>query len=288
MKNPINLLHLKYFCDAVTHNSISEAAKLNFVSQSAVSQAISKLEICLDVPLVIHTRQKFQIAEEGKIVFEQARHIFKAVENIQECINQDKETITGSVKFASTNSLGMSFIAPSYKKMQMNFPQVDVNFKLGNLGFIRNALRQGDVEFGIVVYDQDFSQFNKRLLKKGKFNLYHNIKSPLSLIEKGILVDNFTGMHVDNLREHFLQTKRSQLQISTELAGWEVVARFTELGIGIGLFPDYITDNNRYPLLKIYPLDIPAFEYEICAIYNKDTMLSRAALSFIDQFSLGE
>jgi LysR family transcriptional regulator, carnitine catabolism transcriptional activator len=43
--NPlINLMHLKFFCDAVTFSSISEAAKRNYVTQSAVSQAIAKLE----------------------------------------------------------------------------------------------------------------------------------------------------------------------------------------------------------------------------------------------------
>ena len=45
LMNPaINLIHLKFFCDAVVYESITEAAKMNYISQSAVSQAITKLE----------------------------------------------------------------------------------------------------------------------------------------------------------------------------------------------------------------------------------------------------
>lgn len=286
MNPQINLLHLKYFCDAVIYASISEAAKMNYVTQSAVSQAIAKLEICLGVPILVHTRQKFQVTDEGQIVFEQARHIFKAVQNIYDRINQNREVVTGSLKFVSTNSLGMSFIAHLYKEMQVNYPSIQMSYRLGGLNFIRNALRQGDAEFAIVVYDQNFAQFNKHLLKKGRFHLYHHIEAPHHLIENGILVDDFKGMFVEDLCTSFAQSHDFPLKIQVELAGWEIVARFTEMNIGIGFFPDYIMNNNRYSILKIYPMSIPFFEYEICAIYNKGEKLSRAACTFLDQFLL--
>lgn len=284
MNSQINLLHLKYFCDAMIYQSISEAAKANYVTQSAISQAIMKLEMSLGMQVIVHTRQKLQITEEGKVVLEQARHIFKAVQDFHDKINQSKETISGTLKFVSTHSLGMSFIASSYKRMQTHFPQVKMCYRLGNLNFIRNALRQGDAQFAIVVYDQGFSQFSKQLLKRGSFYLYQSIEAPHHQIENGILVDDFNGMWIEQLLEHFNQSD-SPLKIQTELAGWEVVARFTEMNMGIGFFPDYIMANNRYPTIKIYPMHLPHFEYEICAIYNKNEKLSRATSAFLDQFA---
>lgn len=285
MQPLINLSHLKFFCDAVIYNSISEAAKLNYVSQSAVSQGITKLERILGVQLIVHTRQKFQVTEEGKVVFEQARNIFKTVEETYIKLNQNKESVEGPVKVASSKSLGMAFASHMYKKMKQNFPQVDVNFKLGGLNFIRNSLRQKEAEFAIVVHDQDFVQFNKHPLRKGRFNLYHNITAGRYLKENGVLVDFLEGTHVRPLREYFSEVK-SQLKIQMELSGWSMVAHFTDMGLGIGFIPDYITSNERYPNLKIFPSEIPHFEYEICAIYNRGEKLSRAACAFIDQFSL--
>ncbi len=285
--NPlINLVHLNFFCDSVACNSITEAAKNNCVTQSTVSQAIAKLEKVLGADLISHTRQKFQVTSEGRILFEQARHIFKTVHDIQEKIKFNKDNIGGKLKFACTNSLGMSFIAPSYKRMRERMPQVEMNIKLGNLSYIKNAIKENEVEFGIVVIDQTFIDFNKHKLQNGMFRLYQSIDTLHHLIENGILVDDKNGMYVKALQEYFLCSMNSPLKIQAELAGWEVVARFTEQNIGLGFFPDYLIANGRYPTLRENPLRIPSFEYEIALVYNKATQLSQAANAFIDQFTL--
>lgn len=284
--NPlINLFHLKLFCDSVLYNSVSESAKINFVTQSAVSQAITKLERILGADLTSHAKQKFQITEDGKILFDQARHIFKALQNAQDKINQNKQIITGTIKFVSINSLGMSFLPPSFQRMQTEFPHLPLSFRFGGPNFIRNALRQEEAEFAIVVYNREYESYNKHALKRGYFNLYHKPNSPNALMGKGIMVDHLDGLFVQDLCDHLSNANDSFIP-PTEVAAWEVIARFTDMGLGIGFFPDYIMDDNRYPLLKKYPLDIPLFEYEIAAIYNKGTKLSRASQLFIDQFSL--
>lgn len=285
MNHLLNIQHLKFFRDAVLYNSISEAAKANFVTQSTVSQGISNLEKSLNIELLVHTRQKFQVTDEGKVVFEQIQHVFKSIHNIYEAISSFKDAITGNLKFVMTTSLGMSFIAPFYKKLQAHLPQVEMKVSLGGLNFIRNSIKQGDVEFGIVVYDDDFSHFSRHLLKKGQFNLYQSISNENGEIEDGVLVDFYEGTYVSELRKHL--SRKASIGIKTELSSWEVVARFTELGLGVGFLPDYIMLNNRYPNVRVYPIKIPSFEYEICAIYNRGEKLSRAASAFIELFASG-
>jgi DNA-binding transcriptional LysR family regulator len=282
----INLLHLKFFCDAVTYNSITEAAKRNFVTQPTISQAIAKLERVLGADLIACRKQKFQVTLEGKILFEQARHVFKTVHDIHEKIKVSRESIGGKIKFACTNSLAMSFIAPSYKRMQENMPGVEMNIQLGNLQYIKNALVEESVEFAIVVLDHSFIDFNKYTLQRGLFNLYQTIDTPHYLIETGLLVDDKKGMHVSSLQKYFVCSLNSPLKIQAELAGWEVVARFAEQDIGVGFFPDYLVANGRYPTLRENPMSIPSFEYEIAVVYKKKKQLSKAALAFIDQFTL--
>lgn len=285
MNNMINLSHLKFFCDAVALKSVSESAKKNFVTQSTISQGIAKLEIVLGVQLVTHSRKNFQVTEEGRIVYEQASYIFKAVRDLNNKISEGRQLVAGTIDFVCTNSLGMSFIAPAFKKMQMDFPQVNMRFKLGSLHFIRNSLHENRAEFAIVVYDKDFSQFNKHPLYKGHIHLYQSHESSSDHIEEGILIDDVEGMHVTNLRDHFKGRYGRELKIKAELNSWEVVARFTERNIGVGFFPDYITSGKRLPSIEIHPLDFPHFDYQICAIYNKGEKLSRASSAFIDQFS---
>lgn len=283
MTPTINLMHLKFFYDAATLQSVSEAAKKNFVTQSAISQGITKLEKILGVEIATHARQGFSLTAEGRVVFEQARHIFKAVRDMQDKVNECQGQVAGVLNFICTNSLGMSFFADAFKNMKNTYPQVSMKFKLGGLHYIRTWLQQGIAEFAIVVYSKAFDQFQKRTLKKGQFHLYQSAKASPSDIENGIFVDDEEGLFVNHLQKLYKKRYRKELKIQAELAGWEVIARFTEKKIGLGFFPDYIVEGNRYPSIKPYPLDIPPIDYEICLVYPKGEKLSHAAEAFIDQ-----
>ncbi len=284
MNKFVNLAHLKFFCDAVIYKNISEAAKMNFISQAAISQAIAKLENVYGVPLLAHNKQTLTLTEFGKIVFDSATEIFKAVKIPFDKINEAKDEISGLLKFVTTKSLGMSFIAPTYKKIKTNLPRVDLKIDMGGKSYIRTALKYENVELAIVVYDHNFSQFAKHPIKKGYLNLYHSMNAPENLIDQGIFIDEDKGMYIEQLKDFFsINNHTFNLEA---IAGWELVAHFTHLGIGVGFFPDYIASEVRFPNIRPHPLKLPPMKYEIAAIYNKSTPLSRLAQAFLEQFTL--
>lgn len=276
MHSMLNLQHLKFFYDTVILKSVSEAANKNFVTQSTISQGIAKLEKTLGIHLVSHSRSRFEITAEGMIVFEHAKHIFKSLHDIHEEINRCKGHVGGNLPFVCTNSLGMSFIDHAFKKMQDHYPNVNLQIHLGGLHHIRTHLMQGLAEIGIVLYDHSFVNFNQVSLLKGKFQLYKHIKLTEKTIQKGILVDHHEGTFVDRLLG-------MGMNIHAALGGWEIVARFIDQKIGVGFLPDYILRSNRYPNLAPLSIDMPAMEYDICAIYPKGHKLSSAANAFIEQ-----
>lgn len=284
MNNTLNLSHLKFFCDTVIYQSISEAAKMNFITQSAVSQAISKLESIFGVTLIIFTKQQLTLTKHGQIVFDQATDIFKAVKKTFDKVNQAKEVYTDVLKFVTTKSLGMSFFAPTYSRIKKNLPHVDVRIDMGGKNYIRTMLKRDEVEFAIVVYDHNFSQFAKHPIKKGFFNLYQSKKAPQNIIQQDIFIDENEGMHIEHLKTFF--TENNYLFDLKAIAGWELVANFANLGVGVGFFPDYLVSEERFPNLKMHAMKLPTFEYEIAAIFNKSTPLSKSALAIIEQFTL--
>ncbi len=284
MNNFINLAHLKFFCDTIVFQSISEAAKNNFISQSAISQAITKLESLFGVPLLIRNTQSVTLTKQGRIVFDRAPEIFKKINETFVEVENTKDMISGTLKFMTTKSLGMSFYAPTYSKIKKNLPNLNVEIQMGGRTKIRTALRRGEIETAIVVYDHTFSEFEKYPIRKGYFNLYQSKNAPQDFINKGVFIDQNLGMHIENLKNFLLNNIHPLLALP--IAGWELVANFTNLGSGVGFFPDYIATEVRFPNIEIHPLKIPPFEYEIVAIYNKSTLLSKAAYSFIEQFTL--
>lgn len=280
--NPnINLAHLKFFCDTITYGSLSEAAKMNFISQSAISQAIAKLEVIFGTTLINATRQKITPTPEGEIVFENAKNIFKNVQGLFDSIQKTRGEVVGNVSFATTKSLAMSLVSVFYKKIKQAFPLLKFQFEPGEMNFIRRSLKQEEVDFAIVVDGDIFQGYEKYSLKKGNLNLYQVKGSSPDLIKQGILIDHDNGLYVPQILD-FLTKKKITPAVYDAIPSWDVLSYYTHLGYAVGFFPDYILLNNRFPNLEIHPLKTPPYEYEICAIYNKGTSLSKTAKTFLD------
>lgn len=274
----INLLHLKFFYDAVNLRSISQAAKINFVTQSAVSQGIIKLTKIIGSDLIYHNKQGLQLTSEGKVVFENTAYIFKAVQNTFDEVQKVRCEVKTQVKFVTTRCVGLSYIPTYYHRTIQNISSLDLQFKMGELEFIRESLVEGDAEFAIAIVDDNFVDFERHVLFKGYYHLYQAKHASKGLLDKGILIDHAESKYVKEFCEEF------NLSIQMELMGWDHVARFTELGMGVGFLPDFIVNGPQQASLQLYPKEIPVYEYEISVVYLKDRKLSQGAQVFIDQF----
>ena len=74
MENNLNLYHIFY--TVAKNKNISLAAKELYISQPAISKAISKLENNLETTLFIRSSRGVTLTEEGAILFEQVRNAF--------------------------------------------------------------------------------------------------------------------------------------------------------------------------------------------------------------------
>lgn len=279
----LNLIYLRYFYDAAALGSVSQAARKNFVTQSALSQGIVKLEQGLGIKVTTHKKQRFILTEEGKVVFEQARTIFHSVKTLQDKLNASQNVLAGELNFVCTNSLGMSFLPERYAEMQRQHPEVELKFRMGGLSFIETWLRQGIPEFGLVLNHKQFHSYDKIVVQEGVFQLYAH-KDYEGDLSDGIFVDESETSFVKELQALYRKHYKNELLIKGELSSWEVIARFVDKGIGVGFFPDYIFKNNRFPSLVPLKTKFKPIPYEIVAIHPKGEGLSRAAMALLELF----
>jgi DNA-binding transcriptional LysR family regulator len=278
----INLIHLKFFYDAAIYKSVSESARRNFRTQSAISQGISTLEQILGVQLTTHQKQRFKLTEEGKIVFNHAKHIFSSLKNLEEDLNKQTETLMGDVTFVCTNAIARSQVPSAYLKMLTEHPEVNISFHRGNLSFIKEALRVGTADFAIVINSPEFNHYDSHTLSKGSFQLYYSKTLTNPTLDDGIIVDHITNEEVKQLKRKYKRKYKKELQIQLELSGWGMVHQFVEKGVGIGYLPEFIVDEQ----LEIYPTDLTPYQYKIIAIFPKGSKPTRSAQALLDFFTL--
>src|SRR5690625_1909395 len=94
----MELRHLKYFISVAEHLNFSKAAKELYISQSAISQQISKLE--KDIGLVLFERDKrnVHLTNAGKTLLKEAHEIILKSEQAIENAKKAEQGILGKLK----------------------------------------------------------------------------------------------------------------------------------------------------------------------------------------------
>ena len=182
----------------------------------------------------------------------------------------------GKFSFACTHSFGLSLLPPHLRKLSKAWSAVEPVLRFGHTGTIIDLVKKGDVDFGIVLDNEDFSAFHTKEIYKGEYRLYKAKKFPEQDMNRFILSEE--RKEVSLLRQ-YLSDKGIEMNSCMEVSSWEVIASLTEQGLGIGFLPDYIVGKR---LLIPHTCLIPLIPYRILAIFSKNRGLSRNAKMFID------
>lgn len=75
---------MQYFISIVKNNSFTEAAEENYISQSAISQAIKSLEDELDVKLLERKNRGFTLTNAGEYFYKQSLLMVDEVDRIKQ------------------------------------------------------------------------------------------------------------------------------------------------------------------------------------------------------------
>ena len=84
-----NLSQYKIFYEVAKAGNISKAAKELYISQPAISKAISKLEDSIGIPLFTRSSRGVQLTAEGQVLFEYAKEAFEALTRGERGIKAD-------------------------------------------------------------------------------------------------------------------------------------------------------------------------------------------------------
>lgn len=117
---------LNYFYQVANSKSISTVAKNAHISQSALSQQISKLENKLNVTLFNRTNKGVSLTSEGEILFKYAESILTSYNKMQDellnSINNKKY-----ISIESVESIGLTVLPMTISRLKKNFSSYTIN-----------------------------------------------------------------------------------------------------------------------------------------------------------------
>lgn len=277
----INPYHLRYFVDAAQTGSLSEAAKKNRVSQSAVSQAIRSLERSIGFQLTTHQKKVLILTDEGKAVLAQSESVFQSLDQLIEAIQNIASEYSGTLTIGCTNTIALGTLPPILSDLQHQYPKLITRVRIGNSEIIKDWLLNKNVDIGIFVDDGRLTRdFSKTVLRSGQYLLFRrNDKHPS---RDGLVVTRSDRQEVQNILNQLTRSAHPA-NIQCEITSWEAIKGYVLHAGGYGICPDYvIEDELKAKKLVIAEFPIKPPQYELIAVSRTRQPLGKNGRLFVE------
>ncbi|WHY00170.1 LysR family transcriptional regulator [Neobacillus sp. DY30] len=241
----MNIESLQMFCLVVDEGSISQAARLSYVSQPAVTRQIHQLENFYGALLFDRSDGKLKVTGAGKMLYPFAKSIVHDFHRSKESIKQAMGEYHTNLHVGASFTIG-EYLLPSllgrYKKQT---PDIKVTLTIKNTPGVLEDLSNDVIDMALVEGLVENKEF---IVEKFADDELIVVCSPEHVWEEQIQIEELihermiwresgsgTRLIVENsLREHGIVEK---MESYMELGSTQAIKSAVEAGLGISILP---------------------------------------------------
>lgn len=286
----MHLETLKTFCDLVETGSLSRAARLNHVTQSAVSQQLRALEERYGRKLVERApRIGARPTEAGRFFYGEVKRMLGAFADVEQKLREGSGLMTGIVRVATVYSVGLHTLPPAMKQFVASHPQVRLHLEYRRTDHICEAVLQRQIDFGIVAQPVARSRLVIVPLCEEELVLVVPLEHAFARRRRvsiaSLAGQTFIGFDRDiptrRLIDRLFRQHRIRVAYVMELDNIETIKRSVEAGLGVSILPAAALSNElRAKTLMMVSLEGAPMR-RVGAIHDRGREMSAAAHAFL-------
>ena len=282
--------NLKIFSDLAESRSFTSAARINEITQSAVSQQINMLEKHFNALLIERSKKMFRLTKEGQLLYKYSKEMIDSYETLNSLMQSLQNMVSGNIRVSTIYSIWLHTLPPFLKLFLKEFPTVNVHVEYSHADKIREDVLGNVVDLGLVAYPG----------KDPKLTIIPLVEEPLVLIcnpshtlarQKSVNLseitgENLVGFHIDIPTrrgiDRVLREKKVNLNPVMEFDNIETVKRAVEIGSGVAIVPEVTVaqEVSLKSLAKVRFRDVN-LSRPVAAVYKKTKVLSPALEQFL-------
>src|SRR3954454_18135702 len=151
----MTLQQLQYFLAAAEHRSFSAAAQALHMAQPSLSDQIRRLEAELGSPLFVRARRGLTLTEAGRLLLPQAERTLAAAREAADSVREVRELAAGTATFGTFGNAPYYLLSDLVQDFRSRYPNVRVRLIGQNSSEVADAVRDGDLEAGLIVLPID-------------------------------------------------------------------------------------------------------------------------------------
>lgn len=276
-------------------SSFSQAAQELYMTQSAVSQAMMKLERELDQQLFYRTSKGAVLTNEGKLLYE---HIHSALGMIQvgeEKLSALKTLETGHLRIGVGDTISRYYLLPYLEAFHEEYPGIKLTILNGTTTEIVRFIRSGQVDVGVcnLPIEDEHIHVIPTLKVQDTFvggDAFYDLSQRTLSIEELMAQPLIFLENKSNARryvENYFTQKGYPLSPDFELGSSDLVLDFARINLGIACVIREFSQHylEKKDVFEIHLEEtIPSRTIGVC--YLKNVSLSPAVKTFVDSIEV--
>lgn len=239
-----NLSLYRIFYTVAGTENISKAARELYISQPAISKAISRLEESLHTTLFTRSSRGVTLTQEGHILYAHVKTAFDALDRGEEELSRIHELGIGHIHLGVSTTLCKYLLLPYLKGFIEENPHIKISIETQDTFQTLTMLENQQLDIGVVAKPRIFknihfypvTQIEDIFVASPTYlnNLYLREGREADWLSKGTIMmldgKNNTRKFVDQYLSIHQLSIRHQLEIST----MDLVVEFAKIGLGVG------------------------------------------------------
>lgn len=286
----MHLDNLKIFSDLVEGESFSQAARINGVTQSAVSQQLRALEKEVGFNLVDRSQKQFRLTREGRKFHGFADEVLKRYRDLQNELMGMQQVLGGFVSVSTIYSIGLYEIPGYMKRFLQQYPAVDVHLQYRRSSQVYDDVLKQGVDMGLVAFPEKHRGLEVILFREDPMVLVaapgHVLAGQRVVSLKDLaglpFVGFVPGLPTRSATDELFSRAEVKVKMGMEFDNIETVKSAVEIGTGFALLPaGTVKHEIEKGTLIVLPLIEPTFHRPLAVVHRKDRPLSPAALQLL-------
>ncbi len=145
---------IRLFCDVASQRSVSRAAKLHGITQSAASQRVQALEKELGTTLIDRSKRPLHLTDAGRVYYRGTRKLLDHYERLCRQVADTRQPLRGDVTIAAIYSAGIDLLNQVQVSFEAEHPQTRIVIHYLHPEEVYQRVRQGQVDLGILSYPE--------------------------------------------------------------------------------------------------------------------------------------
>ncbi|MCX6553189.1 MAG: LysR family transcriptional regulator [Acidobacteria bacterium] len=285
----MNIAELQVFLAIASERSFSKAAGKLHRTQSAVSQALKRLEDQLGERLVDRSSKDGRLTEAGRVLRDYAERLMRLADEAETAVHELRDLQRGRVLIGANESTVHSLI-PLIVSFHEQCPAVHVDVRRAHARQVGAEVATGSLDFGILTFRPAEAGLGTIVIDEDDLVLLVPPAHPFAkrrvvhMAEVGrqpIVAHNDPSPARDRVLRIYEQ-RHEELNIRVSLPSLDAIKRAVEMGLGIAVLPRRcaLAELSRGELVA---LRIPELRLrrQLRLVYRKTGEHSHAAHEFL-------